>query len=125
ERQRHAGLHLPVVLDVRADLLLEKGQIAVALLLNERVGLAGAVGCEAREVKRAAKVRTIVETAAAPVGQLETGLHEVLTGRPCQAGRRLHVRLRPQEIALGTAAGESARDDDAAVRRYAHRRLAF
>ena len=125
EAEREPRPHLPVVLDVGADLLLEQREVAVALLLGERVRLAGGVRVEAREEERAAEVRPIVEAAAAPVGQLKAGLDQMTPVGPRQALVQVHVRLGAHEIALAAAARERAGDDDAAIRRAAGRRLAL
>src|SRR5204862_7959505 len=67
EADGEARPHLPVVLDVGADLLLEECEIAIPLLLGERIRPSGRVGVEAREIERAAEVAAVVETATAPV----------------------------------------------------------
>ncbi len=122
---REARTHLPVVLDVRAHLLFEQRQVAVALLLGERVRLARLVGVEVGEIERAAEVGPVVEAAPAPVGQLESGLHEMLAVSPRQALVQVDVRLGAHEIDLRAAAGERAGDDDAAIGREAGGRLAL
>ena len=94
------------------DLLLEEREVAVALLLGERVRPAGRVRVEAGEVERAAEVGAVVEAAPAPVGQLEAGLDQMMPLRPRQALVQVHVRLGAHEIGLRAAAGERAVDDD-------------
>ena len=116
---REARTDLPVVLDVRAHLLFEQCQVAVALLLGERVRLARLVGGEVGEIERAAEVGAVVEAAPAPVGQLESRLHEMLAVSPRQALVQVDVRLGPNEVDLRAAAGERAGDDDGAIGREA------
>ena len=119
------GPHLPVILDVGADLLLEQRDVAVALLLDERVRRAARVRVEAGEIERPADVGPILEAPAAPVRQLEAGLDQMLALDPHQALVHVDVGLGADEIALSTAAGERASDDDAAIRGAAGRRFAL
>src|ERR1019366_1050796 len=103
EAEREAGAQLPVVLDVRADLLLEQREVAVALLLDERIGTAGGVRIETGEVERAADIGPIVEPAPAPIRKLKARLDQVMPGGPCQALVEVHVSFGAQEIALCSA----------------------
>src|SRR5262249_60897735 len=77
------------------------------------------------EVERAAEIRAVVESALAPIRQLEARLHEMTTLRPTEARVHLHVGLGAEQVSLRTTAGECARDDDPLVRRHADARLAL
>jgi len=59
---------LPIILEVNANLLFEKRDVAVSLLLNEGIGSPDCEQVQPGEVERAAAIRLVVEAATAPVG---------------------------------------------------------
>src|SRR6516225_2047003 len=119
QRHRKTRPRLPVVLDVGANLFLQKRQVPVPLLLNKDIRSPELIRREAAEREGPTEIRMVVEASATPIGQLKPRLNQVASFGPGQALDELHVGLSTQEITLRPTARERARHDDAAIRRDA------
>src|SRR5262249_4802097 len=109
---RHVGPDADLVLRETAEHFFEEDDVTVPRLLNERIRAAGDVISEAREVKRARRVRVVVEPAAAQVGNLEAHLRGMPARGPVHDVGELEVMFRAGAISLRATAREGVEDDD-------------
>ena len=86
--------------------------MAIARLLNERVGAAGDVVGETGEVERAGRVGVVVEPPTAPIRDLETSFDDVAAGGPADHISHGQVMFCPSTIGLRPTAAEGIEHDD-------------